>query len=313
MPVITALSDVVERLSQYWTHERVLSTATHLAGVTDNEIVQHDTIRHYINLSVSQIAEMLRVANSPFYGIVLTANFDRPNGTDRDAYPNGLYRITLADNTNLSSATENWYRRMSTIDRVTIRCTAVTATNPSAVYRQNAVRKDISELGNLVSNENTQSRYSIYWSHVGAHIHFLIGQGIGVEDTLDSDVDAADNDLNTTNYAYALDDLGPTDGNIFLWGQRKPILDDITLSPEDVNSGYKSNVDLPDEHIDLLVKMVQKKLLEHRREAVPQALEQEIQNATMMIRRQLNEELEFERAERQKLEYGSQQKAPGVV
>tara|TARA_S200002703_G_scaffold159249_2_gene172054 strand:+ start:2568 stop:3569 length:1002 start_codon:yes stop_codon:yes gene_type:complete len=332
--IVTQIANVVERLSDYWTHQRVVSTAMHLAGITDNEVVQLDTIRHYVNLGVSHIAELLRVANSPFYGVKLDAIFDRPdhlttrpNGPDFDIKKDaGLFKITLTTGADWQTAArDHWYRHLATIDRISIFGTAAVGNVPA--YQGNAIRKDIAELTHLVSQENTQSRHSIFWSHQGNTIYFYVGNRIGVEDQLGSAAESASdsgaaisNANNNFDYAIADPSTTPTADNsvetagpIDIWGQRKPLLDNLTQAPNTAGGTYVNNVDLPDEHIELLVKMTQKRLLEHRREAVPQALDQEIQSATMLIRRQLDDELRFEQAERQKQDYGSQQKAPGVV
>lgn len=102
--------------------------------------------------------------------------------------------------------------------------------------------------------------------------------------------------------------------NFVLWAYRLPLLDNLIAptSPA-TNNNYRAMVDLPDRYVDLLIKIVMQKILAQIREQIPMQLEQEINQGVATITGMLNQELQFEAAEREKRKYGAQQKAPGAV
>jgi len=186
----------------------------------------------------------------------------------------------------------------------------------------NFVKKDLSVLTELSTARNIAYRQDICWTHSGSELLFSIGNEIltqqnsymhgitSIEDVL------AETEIleNTLTIPYTLvgirnDELHPYP--ITIVATRKQRLDDLK-APEQSNT-YKERVDLPDEYMDLLIKKVQKFVLTQLREQVPAQLEQEINQQQMQIHDQINRELQYEQAERQKVSYGYGQRPPGAM
>jgi len=343
MSMINNINFQTQRLSQFWTHQDVCDVAARRAGVTDNEIVELESIRRIVNECVSSVAEQLHLAKTDHYGWTLNANLDK-NTPDNAIRPkiDGLYRITLADTPadlgdnvngfaeNLSNSNVHFYRYIRDVQRISINQPGGNITLNNVVlqpFRGNLIRKDFSELGNLASRYNQSSRYSIFWSRSGHSIHIYIGQGILVE--LNSgplantffDYYANANILPNNTHKYILRDLGGNTSNVMqdtfgafvIRCQRKPFLDNVANAPNAVGSTYGQPIDVPDEFAPLVVAMAHKSLLEYQRETVPQALAQEIAQTMNAIKGDEQLARDIERQEREKEQYGSPQKDPGIA
>lgn len=272
-------------LSQGWTHQQVVSEAMVLTNTIDNEKIQLDNIRNHMNSSISYIAHLLNISHSPWYGIYMIGTLETT------LHPTGLEWIDLSVVLNQTVPSQVW----SQIKRL-----SVIATNPAdpatTDWIGNGTKLDLSQLAQLQSRQNIQWRHSVAWSHHGSEIIVLVGQGI-----------------TTAARTQSGSPYDMTDQTIGLWGWRKPMLDALTSPNVLTNNNYYGNVDLPDEHIELLIKMVQKKILEQLREQVPAQLDQEINQGLLTITQNLQAELQFEASEREKRKYGEQQRAPGAM
>lgn len=284
---ITAMS-VVTPSSRYWTHEQVVSEAMVLTNTLDNENIQLDNVRNHINKNISYLSNLLNLAAAPFYGIWLTGRLEAT------LHQSGLESIDLSIAEPASGAIPA--QLVSDIKRLN-----VVSANGLTDWVGNCTKKDISELGELNSGRNVQYRHSILWSHHGSEIIVFVGNNIST---------AA---VPLVNAPYDI-----SSQNFNVWAYRKPILDNVAIATsigaQTAGGGnYRGNVDLPDEYMELLIKMTQKNILEQIREQVPQALEQEINQGLANINQLINSELQFEAAEREKRKYGSQQRPPGAM
>lgn len=340
MPILT-MSDA-SPLSKAWTHEDVVSEALVITNQLDNERVQLYNVRVHMNIAISNIADMLNLANMPWYNVWLQGDFED------ELHPTGLHYIDLKDITLLSeeastnridrnkyikdkthdSYIQNFIpsRDLKEIVRLNVPKTQSivgsigTQLSGIAVWDGNFSKKDISELTELQTTKNIQYRHSICWSHSGSDLLFFVGDQIVTKTNFWTkgfgsliDLINGSNLSDTIAYTMVDEDLisGPFSYPITLVGMRKPELDDLK-APEQSNT-YKQPVDLPDEYMDLLVKKVQKFVLTQLREQVPAQLEQEINQQQMLIQKQINDELQYEQAERQKMTYGYGQRPPGAM
>jgi hypothetical protein len=272
-------------LSRNWTHQQIASEVMVVTHTTDNEDVQLDNIRNHINISLSDLANQLNLSASPWYRISLTATLES------DVHDSGLDWINLDTPSNgiVPSQLLLDIKRLSTVSN-----------SQSTDWVNNCTKQDISEITALRSNQNVQWRYSVTWSHTGREIIIFIGNGIKSY-------------ANTDEEDWEFYDI--TEQDFIIWGTRKPLVDTL-LAPDDTNGNYRSNVDLPDQYINLLVKMTQKKVLEQRRESgnpVDAQLYQEVTQNVQLLQQQLMSEIQFEAAEREKRKYGAPQRYPGAV
>lgn len=133
---------------------------------------------------------------------------------------------------------------------------------------------------------NSQYRQSMCWAQSGNGIFILEGAKI-------------DPSGNAPGAAY--DYTRP--GQLVLYGQRKPLLDN--MAGEDVaGSGFRQLIDLPDQHMRLLVLMVQKNALEQLKKDVPADLDGQVTELTKQITQNLVGEVQYEQAERMKASQG---------
>ena len=272
-------------LSRNWTHEQIASEVMVVTHTTDNEDIQLYNIRNHINLSLSDLANQLNLSISPWYRISLIAMLEAA------VHNSGLDWIDLdtAVNNVIPSQLLLDVKRLSTVSSGAI-----------TDWVNNCTKQDISEITALRSNQNVQWRYSVTWSHTGRELIIFVGNGI----------------LSRANMAVTpWQFYNITSQNFIIWGTRKPLVDNL-LAPGAPNSNYRSNVDLPDQYVNLLVKMTQKKVLEQRRESgnpVDAQLYQEVTQNVQLLQQQLMSEIQFEAAEREKRKYGVAQRPPGAV
>lgn len=278
MPIVQ--TQTISPLSRDWTYEQIASEAMVLTNTIDNERVQLINVRNHINVNISYLARLMNLSNSPWYSLWLEGEFET------GLHPSGLEWIDLTT----AVGTITPYNLLHQIERITTRNT------DSTELTVNCIKQDMSQLGQINSNLNIQYRHSILWTHLSTEILFYVGERI-----------------NTTNknlselYDYDL----RTNQKIIIWAKRKPALDDL-LSPN-TSTTYRTNIDLPDDNVQLLIQLTQKKILEQINLEVPQVLDQEINQGIMQVQGNLAKELEFEKAEREKRKYGHQQSPPGAM
>lgn len=310
-------------LSSTWTYQAIASEVMVLTNTADNEFVQLSNVRTHVNLAISYIVNLLNLAEAPWYNIFITATLENT------LHPTGLAWVNLnqpvqIQTLNNLTITINPARDIQQIKRVSIvpriqltnqqvsqRIQAVRATTtvlPGAtLFNGNVIKKDLSELVQLNTAQNTQWYHSVVWTHSGRDLLLMIGNEI---------VDQIYTPLvpfkPIPRAAYFIDTTNNT-GSQFLTitATRKPILDDL-LSPE-TSQTFTLNVDVPDEYVDLVVKIGQKRVLEQLNQIVPAQLEAEINQGLAQITQQLQADLQFESAEREKRRYGQQQRPPGAV
>lgn len=267
----------VTPLSNSWTHQEVASEAMVLTNTIDNENIQLSNVRTHIKSAISYLANLLNMAASPFYGINMTAEIEST------AHPSGLPFINLATplGTVIPVGIINEVKRVNS--------TKISLSN-NAAYSGNFTGWDVSMLTQQNNFFNLQHRDTVAWTHHGNDLLLFAGSNI------QTPISPAGSEC-----PYS---LLPADVRIVLMCFRQPILDDM-LPTNNANSIYFNNVDLPDRYIHLLLQMVQKMILQQINVTPPAQLEQDINQGLMQINSNLNQDLQFERAEREKLKYGS--------
>ena len=271
-------------LSRDWTHEEIVSEVMVLTNTIDNEQIQLYNIRNHLNSNLSYLAKLLNLSSSPWYRLALTARIESSN------HPSGLDWINLVTPVVVGGTPPNLM--LMDIHRISVPRKNYNSTG----WVGNCTKLDIAELTQLKSFQNVQWRYSVAWTYIGQEVLLFVGDQI----------------MSWANANPLLEVYSILGIDLVLWVTRKPILDDL-LAPDDPRSNYRQNVDLPDQYIDLLVKITQKKVLEQRREQIPTALEQEVNQGLASIQQMLANDLQFEAAEREKRKYGVAQRSPGAV
>jgi len=280
---ITSMSTITP-LSKQWTHKNIVSEAMVLTGTLDNETVQLDNIRNHLNASLSYIANLLNLAERPWYGIWM-------KGTIETA----IHALGV-DSLDLSTAIDTVIpaNYLASIKRVGF----MGSTKDG--YVGNAAKWDMAVLLEQASNLNDQMRHTLAWTWNGSDILIYAGNEITSLRTPSPD---------TISYTI----VGQ---NITIAGYRKPLLDNLIAPNQQTGSpigNYESMIDLPDEHVELLLNLIMKKIYTQRRERAPESLEQDINQGVAQISGLINQEMQFEAAERDKVRYGSPQKTPGAM
>lgn len=285
-------------LSSFWTHKSIASEVMVLTNTIDNEKVQLENIRHHINSAIAYLANLLNLATSPWYGVWFEFT------AESSLHPSGLEYCDLAGD---GIITANIGNKLHAVKRVNIQPEADAA---SDAFVGNCARMDIAQLTQLITSQNLQYRHTIAWAHNGNEILLFTGKGI-------------ETPLHPERSTYA---AFTTDKTHYVgWGYRKPLLDNMV--PESIDEGvpfndeyrgllsqnYYGYIDLPDEYVSLLIKMVQKNVLEQLREQIPAQLEGEINQGLATITQNITNELQLEAAEREKQRYGNQQRPPGAM
>lgn len=284
-------------LSNYWTHRQIVSEAMVLTNTIDNENIQLSNVRNHMNSGISYLANLLNIASMPHYGIWM-------NGTyETGLHPSGLEWVNLATalpaGPNVGAVPA---RIVTEIRRINwISPAAPILAGQLYPWNGNLTKLDVGQLTQLNNTQNVQWQSSIAWTHHGNEVLLFIGRNISTVNR------AVVPGVGAQAYTVA------STFNVFTaWAYRKPMLDNLVdpdLTP--ANQNYATPVDLPDEYVDLLIKIVQKKIMEQLREQVPAQLEQEINAGVQAISQQLIGELQFEQADREKRKYGNQQKTMG--
>lgn len=296
MPV-SAIPAIVP-LSSYWTPQLVISEVAVLVNELDNERIQNANLRSHCNLAITHIAELLNMAQEPWYEVIWQIALEGSNhfngcpwinlativtptaisGTGGDRLPQVP---TAAGLTAGSVVPSNLLRRVNRISA------ANSGSQPSSAWVGNLRKLSMNELTEQMNKQfNSQYRQSMCWSQSGNGIFILRGANI---------------DSSTTTLGSGKDYISP--GQFVLYGQRKPMLDN--LAGENVTgTGFTQLIDLPDQHIRLLVLMVQKMALEQLSKAVPPDLDGQVTELTKQITANLVGETQFAQAERMKVSQG---------
>lgn len=276
----------IPTLGRTWTHRLAVSEAMVLTNTEDNEQIQLSNVRAHLNMAISTIVEQLDLNADPFYGIIYRCAIE---STYNDA---GLHWIDLG--TNVGGTGYIPIQHLSKVERMSCHNRNNTVTNP---FIGNFSKKDLSEISHLENNLNTQHRDSIYWTLHGSQILLFIGSNIATS-------------------VNGLADVGYNlpENQIALFGTRQPTLDDlltVAQNPASAQLGvhsttYDQVIDLPDRYIKLAVALTQKFILEQLEKTIPQQLEQSIEMQFNKANRDVQNELQVEKARREKLEYGQQ-------
>jgi len=278
---ITSMSAITP-LSRYWTHEAICSEAMVITDTLDNENVQLSNVRAHMNVGISYIAELMNLAAMPVFHIWMQGSFEP------QIHATGLEYIDLTriDNTLVPPISIPPIQIIDDISRINLKPS--TTTPPNTDFCSNVTKWDISELTNQQWGLNVQQRQTIAWAQIGSDLIFYVG-----------------NDITSLNLARSGSAYDITSQPIVIVGRRQPLLDDLLA--ENVSLTYRTNVDLPDKYIKLLIQMVQKMILEQLNMKPAAQLEQEINQGIAMISQNLASETNFEKDAREKKKYGHQQ------
>ena len=267
-----------------WTYESIGSEAMVLTNTMDSEDVQLDNIRNHVNSSLSYLSNLLNLAERPWYGIWLNCLLD-------NAHISGLDTINLATpepTTGFVAA-----NGMHSIKRV-----STAWSGAATALTVNFTKWDLSQMTHQLGQLNTQNRFTVAWTWHGSDL--LVYAGSLVASQANTPVTPSYSIISTP---------------IIIWGYRKPILDNMvapSVTQQTANAGnYRSNIDLPDEYAELLVKLVMQKIYTQKRERVPESLTQEVNEGVAQISQLIQAEVGFEAQEREKRAYGTPTRAPG--
>jgi len=293
MPV-SAIPAIVP-LSSYWTPQLVISEVAVLVNELDNERIQNANLRSHCNLAITHIAELLNMAQEPWYEVIWQIALEGSN------HFNGCPWVNLETAVAYTAASANTGQKVpqqtpnvtagsvipANLLRKVNRISAAKSSGQSAttnVWTGNLRKLSMNELTEQMNKQfNTQYRQSLCWSQSGNGIFILQGNKITTAGTSPADYTAP--------------------GQLILYGQRKPMLDNL-LGENVTGTGFTDLIDLPDQHIRLLVLMVQKMALEQLSKAVPPDLDGQVTELTKQITQNLVGEAQFAQAERVKASQG---------
>jgi len=208
-----------------------------LTNTRDQEELDTDNVRYHLNASLSFLAEQLNLAASPWYGVTVEATLEP------------VLHISGLESINLGTVGSQLF----SINRVTVARAFPPIVN---AWVGNCVRKDIAEIANVQSYNNRTYRQSIMWAQNGNEILLFVGSEIS---TIAVPV-TSEYDISSSKFA--------------IWANRNPQLDD--LLPRNSSLTYRVGVDLPDKYMELLIKLVEKRVIEQLGQEMPQTLQQEI-------------------------------------
>lgn len=299
MPVVNI--PTIRPLSSFHTVKALVSQIRVLIGRLDNKEIQDYNIRQHLNFATSHVAELLRLAKHPQYGVIWKIAIEGDNTNQIDtAVPhfNGMFWCDLSTLVVPTAATiasgdkefQQPNHNNSNINAGIIPANAladITKITGSKSAEQSALTNvllghfkqvSIEEITTMYENNNDQYRFSICWAIHGSAIFIYYGEGVR-----DS----------TAEKPY----VAPR--TISLWAYRKPILDNLKGEHE-VNSSWSQLVDIPDNFIELVLLKAQKKCHEQLNENVPPDLDTQIAQQTQAITQNLMSEIEFEKLRRLK-------------
>lgn len=294
MPV-TAIPAIVP-LSSSWTVQNMVGHIRVLINELDNERFQNANIRTSLNIAISHVAQLLNIAQEPWYQIAWQVTLESalhitgvkyinlstqvtpaaPTGGTGDRAPQGGQGGVTAGDVIPSNLL--WEVRQM----IASASSAQISGNVPNVWTGNLTRLSVNEIMNLQNNYNTQYRQSMCWVHSGTNI--FVHQG--------TDIAASGKDY-------------VTPGQLAIVGSRNPLLDN--LAGENVSgSGWGQLIDLPDRHMRLAMLMTQKMCLEQLNKVIPASLDGEVANLSQQITNNVVAELQFEQGKRSKVDQGFQ-------
>lgn len=294
MPV-TAIPAIVP-LSSSWTVQNMVGHIRVLINELDNERFQNANIRTSLNIAISHVAQLLNIAQEPWYQIAWQVTLENSNhftgvpwinlatavtptaatGGTGDRTPQGGQGGVTAGNVIPSNLL--WEIRQM----VASRSSAQISGNVQNVWTGNLTRLSVNEVMNLQNNYNTQYRQSMCWVHSGSSI--FVHQGA---------------DIAASNTDYV------TPGQLSIIGSRNPLLDNIA-GESATGTGWTQLIDLPDRHMRLAMLMTQKMCLEQLHKEIPASLDGEVANLSQQITNNVVAELQFEQGKRSKVDQGFQ-------
>ena len=266
---------VISGLSQYWTHKNIVSEAMILTGTTDNTLIQTDNVRVHLNVCLSYLAQQLKAMEDPWYGIWLNGTLEPQLHAGL-----GLEWIDLNDPILINVLTpwipSDW---LSKITRISLM-----DDNSSSSWVGNCTPKDINSLTMLNSFKNMAYRQSVCWCHHGVELLFFVGD-----------------DIATTANAKTGRLYDISNQQISLVGFRNPMLDNMvnptfidgTIDSNNKIQNYNSPIDLSDNYVNLLIKMIMIKIYDQLKEQRPEQLEQEItQDIVLMTKAKIQQTID---------------------
>lgn len=293
MPV-SAIPAIVP-LSSYWTPQLVISEVAVLINELDNERIQNANLRTHCNAAITHIAELLNMAQEPWYEVIWQVALEGSN------HFNGCPWINLETAVAYTAASANTGQKVpqqtpnvtagsvipSNLLRKVNRISAAKSSGQSAVanvWTGNLRKLSMNELTEQQNKQfNSQYRQSMCWGQSGNGIFILQGSKITSAGTSPADYTAP--------------------GQLVLYGQRKPMLDNL-LGENVTGTGFTDLIDLPDQHIYLLILKLQKMALEQLQKGVPADLDGQVAELTKQITANLVSETQFAQMERTKAAQG---------
>lgn len=272
----------IEPLSKNWTYQTVVDHAQILTNTIDNEFVQIDNVRRHMNAAMAYLANLLNLANQPWYGLYVVARLES------SLHDSGCEYIDLTDSTNNNALSV--YSMLHSIKRISTK-----STGSDTDFVGNCSRRDISQIMQLQSHQSSSWRQSICWTHHGKDILLFVGH-----------------DISTASQVRENAPYNVSNQDFIIWGHRRPILDNLVAPIASVQNSQEGNythyIDFPDEYVELLLKLIQQKILVQMREQVPTQLETEINQGLLQIEQLRQLSVRAEEEEREKLRYGTQQR-----
>lgn len=288
-------------LSSYYTPQLLISEVAVLVNELDNERIQNANLRMACNFAIGHIAELLNMAQEPWYEVIWKIDLESTDHFNGCKWVN-LQTIVVPDavsttggdrlpqvGSGITGLTDGSVVPSNLLRKVS-RISAAKSAAQSAVPRVwvgNLRKMSMNELTEQQNKQfNSQYRQSMCWAQSGNGIFILEGTKIDPSETTPG-----------SGYDYT------RPGQFVLYGHRKPLLDN--MAGEDVaGSGFRQLIDLPDQHMRLLLLMVQKMALEQLQKTVPADLDGQVAELTKQITANLVGETQHAAAERVKAAQG---------
>lgn len=283
MPV-TAINPAITTLGQSWTHESLVSAVMVETNTFDNERIQLANHRAILNQCLAKIVELLNIAHMPFYGSTFVCQLEAA------PHPNGLEWVDLS--TPVGGAVIP-YRAISDVVSVNVPGGNwdewSNPQNATELFTGNFAKWDMRAMLEQNRKHNVQHRQSIAWYLHGKELMLYVG----------ADINLPSRNSANYNFQYELEH-----DKIVMEVYRNPILDD--LLPRNTSVTYRQPIDLPDRYADLLINMCSRKVYGMMNAQVPAQMQQEINVELAKLDQNVAMEVQNERANRDKRDYGDQ-------
>lgn len=278
MPVITV--NPIVPMSSVWTVRRVVNQIRMITGEPDSEKIQNSHIRNYINTAVAYLAEVLNEAEKPDYGVTWLCTQETTkhiSGLDWIdlTHPlvvsaNAAYERNFSQNKHTAAGEIIPFTFLDSIDYLSCKASTVVGEQDTIanVLQRNCRKFNLEEITTLSNGFNNQYRQDIGYCPYGRDILLFFGSEITAEAAV-----APDNVSTFYERPY----------HFVLWGKRRPLMDNL-LEESDSTSSFDEYVDVADEHIRLLIMLVQKSALEHVAKQIDNSTAQAIAQEIAQIR-----------------------------